>query len=869
MTRTKSLFKSPLLEQAQAMQAAGYSLVPVGENKRPVVTWKHYQTSRASVSMLNEWASQKNVTGFAVICGLVSGGLEILDFDEPLIYGQFLDRLPVWAQRIDFAVQQTGGGGYQLAYRRSNPGRNKKLAWGNHKVIDGVFLDDREICIETRGEGGYAIIPHSLHPSGNYYQPLTGDWAAIPQITDEYAEELLALARSFNKKPAATPTIALTGAANGTLTTDADDRVRHAAARKALQNEADLVKDTRKGGRNDQLFKSAAAVGELVAAGYLSRDRAINELTDAALAAGMDEFEDQISTAINSGLKKTECKPRDLSHIKASDRPAKKVGNPKIRGSGKKDRAGEESRKGAPGATGYHMPTFPHGTQEGTDEANAVILAGNGLSERLRYTPGLGWYAYDQGVGMWRNDPELVRAAPIAGAVLRAVVGQYFKELLSEPEPNEATLKRVGKWAAQVCNVGTVARALQAATGKPEFLTMPEQWDAHQALLNCQNGVLDLNSGVLLEHDSAYLMTWQAGTAFDPSARHDYVDQLADLLHLDGRHDFLQRTVGSTLYGEAPNEVITVLDGEGGTGKGTLTDAVVGMLGDYAGTIDVGLLLSNPRGESATGPKPELLMLRGKRLVVAGEPPQGARWNAGRVKGMSGNDPITARNMHSPSMVTFSPVFKLWIHTNHPIGAAYDDSGMQRRLRVIPFMAKPAKANPDFKRTLKNDPTARSAMLNWALEGCRAWLSSGYDLGESATVQAATGSYWKQQNPYERFAAERLVFGRSHEMTSGRLKAILENWAEENGMTLGRDVKMADLYAFLQKHDCEPGRTKQGRFWYGVTEVTEVTPNPEFFQGSAYKGQKTGEVVTPVSPLSPTAKDKEIPDSAGWQGDDL
>lgn len=252
------------------------------------------------------------------------------------------------------------------------------------------------------------------------------------------------------------------------------------------------------------------------------------------------------------------------------------------------------------------------------------------------------------------------------------------------------------------------------------------------------------------------------------------------------------------------------------------------MLGDYAHTTEVELLLQSSRGESGGGPKPELLELRGKRLVVAGEPPKGARFNAGRVKGMTGNDPITARTLHSPVLVTFTPVFKLWIHTNYPIGAAHDDSGLQRRLRVVPFAAKPARPDPRFKQTLKDDPAARSALLNWAYEGFRAWYAEGYALGESEAVERATGGYWKDQNPYEKFATENLDFDPDGEIFSARLKTMFEDWAEDNGAKLGRSVKLADLHEYLRKHGCEAVKGAKGaRKWVGVSERDLPTPTDE------------------------------------------
>ena len=451
------------------------------------------------------------------------------------------------------------------------------------------------------------------------------------------------------------------------------------------------------------------------------------------------------------------------------------------------------------------------------------------------------------------------------------MVGNHAAELLKRNARDEE-LEPVLAWRRAVGNNWSITNALAAAAGMDEFRTLPDEWNARPDLLNCQNGTLELLTGTLRPHDPADLLTWQTGAAFDPGARHEYVDQLTELLRRDGRHDFLQRLTGSTLYGEAPNEIAAILEGEGGTGKGTLVSAVTAMLGDYATTVDVGLLLANAHGDSASGPKPELMKLQGKRLAVAGEPPKGARFNAGRVKGMTGNDPITARQMNSKIMVTFKPIFKLWIHTNYPINTAHDDTGMQRRLRVVPFNARPERPYAAFKSTLENDPAARSALLNWAYEGFRLWHGQAFDLGMSAEIEAATGAYWKDQNPYEKFAAERLVFIARFTMSSSRLKSLFEEWAEENGAKMGRAVKMAELYTFIQKpeYGAESGRTKEGRFWYGVgervTPVTPMTAQPQVLPTPhAYRATTRGQGVTSVTDVTR----HDVTPTAGWQADDL
>ena len=116
-------------------------------------------------------------------------------------WGGLLDTLPLAA---------TGGGGRHLYYRTCAVPGNTKLA---SRLVPaeagrkGAVLRDGqwtlvETLIETRGEGGYAIIPPSpaaCHPSGRPYEYLRGSLEDVPVITAAQRSELVALARALNE----------------------------------------------------------------------------------------------------------------------------------------------------------------------------------------------------------------------------------------------------------------------------------------------------------------------------------------------------------------------------------------------------------------------------------------------------------------------------------------------------------------------------------------------------------------------------------------------------------------------------------------------------------------------------------------------
>jgi Bifunctional DNA primase/polymerase, N-terminal len=186
--------------------AAGMSVVPIrvdGTKQPALLGWREYQKRRASARELDEWFSGGE-PGIAFITGAVSGNLEALDFDAPLIFDAWLRRVqqdPVLAALYDHVswgyLESTPAGGKHLLYRCDSVEGNQKLA----SRPDG---DRRKTLIETRGEGGLIIVAPSrgqVHPSGKPYMLLRGGVTSIRTITAHQRSLLLAVARSFDTMP--------------------------------------------------------------------------------------------------------------------------------------------------------------------------------------------------------------------------------------------------------------------------------------------------------------------------------------------------------------------------------------------------------------------------------------------------------------------------------------------------------------------------------------------------------------------------------------------------------------------------------------------------------------------------------------------
>jgi hypothetical protein len=200
---------------ARQAYAAGLSIYPPREDgsKAPAGAWAPYQHERLSLERCaTVWGP---ASGLGVICGAVSGNLVLYEFDDRGTYEEYKSlghqaELGDLIARLEAGYcEDTPSGGVHWLYRCSEIDGNTNLARRAKRPDEQMRADDKiKVLIETRGEGGFAILAPSngsVHPSGKPYVLRTGSFSMIPTITPEEQHDLFALARSFDEMPAADP----------------------------------------------------------------------------------------------------------------------------------------------------------------------------------------------------------------------------------------------------------------------------------------------------------------------------------------------------------------------------------------------------------------------------------------------------------------------------------------------------------------------------------------------------------------------------------------------------------------------------------------------------------------------------------------
>jgi hypothetical protein len=166
-----------IAEAARQYFALGLSVIPVGRNKHPLIGWKTFQTERPTLEMVEEWFAKWPTANVGTVTGAVSN-LVVLDADGP----EGLESLKGLSPPASTWLAKTGRpeGGWQQFFKHPGAG----VVIGNRAGI--------RPGLDVRADGGYVILPPSLHASGIRYQWLTApDRIALAPLPEELRHVLL------------------------------------------------------------------------------------------------------------------------------------------------------------------------------------------------------------------------------------------------------------------------------------------------------------------------------------------------------------------------------------------------------------------------------------------------------------------------------------------------------------------------------------------------------------------------------------------------------------------------------------------------------------------------------------------------------
>lgn len=390
---------------------------------------------------------------------------------------------------------------------------------------------------------------------------------------------------------------------------------------------------------------------------------------------------------------------------------------------------------------------------------------------------GYGWKKFDG--RRWKSVSREVVAEDIRQWLIK------FLQREAHARANHARLQQISRMLS--------ASKIRAISYIVELrLTTDDQFDKHPHLLNVANGVVDLRTGVLGPHDPALMLTTLCPTNYLPDAKHPDWDHALEAVP-DDAVDWMQVRFGQGITGHPPpDDKLLILNGGGANGKSCLIDGVRCCLGsDYVVVMPDRVLLARP-GDHPT----EMMSLRGARLALMEELPEGGHLNAKRVKDILGVGKITARYCGKDS-VWWTPTHTPVVTSNYMPRVDESDTGTWRRLLMLtfPYTYLPPGTPPKAPYDREGDPGLRErlrqggegrheAVLAWLVEGAVRCYQDGQRMPDDPqSVQQATQRWRGNADLLLRYIRDRLVFDTEAQVMATELFEDFRQWLSASGHT--------------------------------------------------------------------------------------
>lgn len=460
------------------------------------------------------------------------------------------------------------------------------------------------------------------------------------------------------------------------------------------------------------------------------------------------------------------------------------------------------------------------------EAGNAHLFAVLGRGRWLRDKTGGDWmrYAGDRWVTDERQSVRIqfrdwlrkcygAMARRLAADVQAAVESGALQPKEVANDPREVARKNCFAALARLNKRQTIQNSLDLA-GDHLACTITD-FDADPDLFNFEGGAVDLKSGNVLPSDPRHLCRHRANAGFDPQAACPKWREFVDTICCGDRDlaRYLQKLVGLTVSGRTGWDFLALCIGGGSNGKSTFFETIKRVLGDYAHTLSVEMLLQQKHGRDSVG-EYEKCNLLGARLAVASEMPPGRKLNESLVKDLTGCDIVTARQPYGRPFA-FEPTHKIFLFGNTTPRIDGTDNGIWRRVKLLPFHHRfPAPGEPGNRTqeaVRKELMEERHGILLWLVEGYRMATLEGVE--PPLCVVEATTEYRDDSDPLQAFIRDRCEVSPHLSVPRPVFHDAVQTYCEEKRH---RRFSPVEIRAKLEEIGCKVKTVSGVRFYEGI-----------------------------------------------------
>ena len=173
-----------MIDYALAYRQAGYGIIPVGKEKKPIISWEKYQKEKASENQIRQWWDKWPDANIGIVTGVLSG-LAIIDIDTEEGMEAIQEYVP---DTLIMPTATTPGGGKHYYFSCTD-----ETLRNNAGLIKGCDL---------RANGGYIIAPPSKGNNGKKYtwaKNLDLSITDLPLLPQKYLDFINSAVNTFNQ----------------------------------------------------------------------------------------------------------------------------------------------------------------------------------------------------------------------------------------------------------------------------------------------------------------------------------------------------------------------------------------------------------------------------------------------------------------------------------------------------------------------------------------------------------------------------------------------------------------------------------------------------------------------------------------------
>ena len=830
-------------EQAKAYAANGFCVIPIRlcrtdeRGKEPAIAEvKPFQTVKPTEDEMRQWWDRSNPSGLAILHGSISGFSEMLEAESLEDLEEFkhlldLEGLSYILEKLTLQVASPGGG-VHFIYRCPELGsleetpRSKRLAArylldDMGKRLLNINEETGEIGqgyrikpkIETRAQAGYAIVPGSpleVHPSRKPYALISGSFDAVPEITLEERKALFDTAQqcdAIDKKPkrekTSTPTVY--SQHEGERAGEHYDRV--ATAEMVL----DLLEDMGATGIAYKDHYLVARPGKSLGEGHSA------ELFGGGnglwvYSTSWGEFEPNtlyspfgVYAIAKHGGDFTAA-AKDLGRQGYGFNPGEAI---------TKDLTTKQKPQSELDLDFPEKPIPDLTVQDQNDTGNAERLVAM-YGADIAYALGVGWLVWNDIHWVSQGKDNLQIAEMVKSTMAETKRQAYALGSTGTDEAGHKAITKLANHALSSGNAQKIKHAIEMAKSLPRVQVDPSKFEPKPWIVPFQNGVWDRGEwkeGHVRERYIEHLLPVE----YDPEA--DRTEWNALLERITNGDKDLELSLGelaATVLVGSPLRKITIFYGEPGTGKSTLAEMLLTVLGKCGVTIG-SADLADQKEDSRLGGQ-----IRGKRglfIAEAGKRPLDTEL----LKKLAGGETFTVRPLYTDVNVTVNSTWNIVMSSNDAPRINSYDKGLRDRLVAVPFLHRlDAGEHLKFKGHQRIEDARQDANSS-LIRGFVAWLMEGLerlyrrDLHNAylaPVVSEHTGRLLRDADPLTEFWEwYELEYEGSLErgVQSSELERIYTDWCETQKI---RYVKRGKKFAeACRARDLESKKTARGNFW--------------------------------------------------------